>query len=217
MVRYRWYHLLTSKDFLYIANKVSSFAFDSSNKKGFEVTYTSKNNISGIFYHVSLLSQNNTNIDILNAIQFSISNINDSIYLRLQDPTRSIKEFSNTLFELCDLDLAFEQISISFKNVEEWISFRKHNALLNIVKISNLKITDNISSEVTFKSNSYNIDLDLNKVDILKDKTYTITSMSWLVNTSGNFHKILVSKSGLIYISEYLILDFLDYIESHIF
>ena len=139
--------------------------------------------------------------------------IKGSIYLRLQDPTRSIKELSNTLFELYDLDLAFDPVSISFDNIKNWILSRNYYAILNLVKISNLKITDNIFSEIILKSDN---EIKLLELDILKSKQYTIHSMSWSIVISGRNYRISISKLGLINISEYLVLDFIDYIESKI-
>lgn len=213
MVRYRWYRLLTKKGISNILDKVNSLPFDNGAKKGFKINFKSKDSISGIFYHVSIFHQDNTNIDILNALQFSISKIKDSIYLRIQDPTRSIKEFSNTLFELLDLDLAFEPISISFDNIKDWILFKEYIAKLILIRISNLKITENIFSEITFKSND---EIKITELDILKDKRYIIDTISWSIISKGKNYKISVSKSGLVSISEYLILDFIDYIEARI-
>lgn len=214
MVRYRWYLLLTKKDIGHIISQVSTFIFDNNKKKGFKIEHKSQNSISGTFYHISSLYQEDLKIELLNAIQFSISLIKGSIYLRLQDPTRSMKELSNTLFELCDLDLAFDPVLISFEDIKNWILFRNHNAKLNLVKLSNLKITDNISSEIILRSDNK---IKLHELDILKGKEYTIHSMSWSIIISGRNYRISTSKLGLINISEYLILDFINYIESKIF
>ena len=213
MVRYRWYLLLTKKNIGHIFSQISTLTFSNNKKKGFKIEHKSKHSISGTFYHISSLDQDNLKIELLNAIQFSISLIKGSIYLRLQDPTRSIKELSNTLFELCDLDLAFDPVSISFDNIKNWILSRNYYAILNLVKISNLKITDNIFSEIILKSDN---EIKLLELDILKSKQYTIHSMSWSIVISGRSYRISISKLGLINISEYLLLDFIDYIESQI-
>ena len=213
MVRYRWYRLLTRKEIRNILDIINSLPFYNGVKKGFKISYKSENSVSGIFYHISIFHQENANIDILNSLQFSISEIKGSIYLRIQDPTRNIKEFSNTLFELFDLDLAFEPISISFDNVKEWISFKEHEAKLILIKVSNLKITENIFSEITFKSND---EINISELEVLKDKQYIVDTISWCIKSKVKNYKISVSKSGLVSMSEYLILDFIDYVEARI-
>lgn len=214
MVRYRWYLLLTKKDINYISQKIRSLLFDNGVRKGFKIDYISSNNISGVFYNISILHQENADIEIFNAIQFSILEIKGKIYLRIQDPTRSIKEFSSLLFEAFEFDLAFEPIVISFNDIEKWISYRKFEYKLNLIKISNLRITRDITSEMTFRSDN---NLLLSEIDILKGKNFNVLSMSWIISESGKKCKISASKSGLVYISKYLVLDFLDYIESQLF
>ena len=204
MIRYRWYQLLTKKEIQYILRKLNSLPFDYGEKKGFKLSYESSNSISGIFYYISMLSQDNANIDIVNAIQFSISKINDSIYLRIQDPTRSLKEFSNTLFQLCELDLAFEPIHISFNDIENWVLSRDYKAKLNLI---------GIFAEITLKSEN---ELELSSIELLDGKKYKINLMSWSIMLSGKEYKVSISKTGLVKISEFIILDFINYVEHNI-
>jgi hypothetical protein len=213
MIRYRWYQLLTKKEIQYILRKLNSLPFDYGEKKGFKLSYESSNSISGIFYYISMLSQDNANIDIVNAIQFSISKINDSIYLRIQDPTRSLKEFSNTLFQLCELDLAFEPIHISFNDIENWVLSRDYKAKLNLIKISNIEVKEGIFAEITLKSEN---ELELSSIELLDGKKYKINLMSWSIMLSGKEYKVSISKTGLVKISEFIILDFINYVEHNI-
>ncbi|SPY32411.1 hypothetical protein [Pasteurella canis] len=213
MVRYRWYRLLTKKDIKYIYEKMQRIPFDDGKRKGVVIDSVSDKNISGIFYYVSLIMQDNASIDIINAVNFSISKVNNNLFLRVYNPSHSIKVFSDLLFDLCNFDLAFESISISFKNIEDWIDFRKLDATLNLVKVSNLKITEDIIVDITFKSDK---ELNLLDLDITKDKKYDIKSMSWTIFELGKYYKVLVSHTGLVTTNEYLALDIINYIETYI-
>ncbi|MDG2962958.1 hypothetical protein [Exercitatus varius] len=213
MVRYRWYKLLTKKDINFIYKKIQSIPFDDGNKKGFIIESASEKNVNGVFYYIVSIMQENANVDIINAVNFSISKVRKEMYLRIHNPSHSIKAFSDLLFEVCDFDLAFDPISISFENIKDWIKHYNLDAQINLIKISDFKINEDITTEITFKSRK---ELNLLDIDLIKGRKYNITSMSWLIFDSGKSYKILVSKTGLITISEYLALDIIRYVENQI-
>lgn len=213
MVRYRWYKLLTKKDIKFIYDKIKLIPFNSGYKKGFIIESFSSNNINGIFYYIASIMQEDANVDIINAVNFSISKVREEIYLRIHNPSRSIKVFSDLLFEICDFDLAFDSISISFENIKDWIEYYNFDAKINLIKISDFKISEDITTEITFKSEKA---LNILDIDLIKGKKYNITSMSWSIFYSGKSYKVLVSKTGLITISKYFALDIIRYVENQI-
>ena len=83
----------------------------------------------------------------------------------------------------------------------------------NLKEIKSEKIIIQLGQTKLLKSDN---EIKLLELDILKSKQYTIHSMSWSIVISGRNYRISISKLGLINISEYLVLDFIDYIESKI-
>ena len=54
----------------------------------------------------------------------------------------------------------------------------------------------------------------MNQIKI--DKKYKINLMSWSIMLSGKEYKVSISKTGLVKISEFIILDFINYVEHNI-
>ncbi|MEH8031278.1 hypothetical protein [Gallibacterium anatis] len=213
MIKYRWYKLLTNKSLSFIKEKILLKPFNNGIDNGFVLTKHSDKTIVGSFHYISYVYQEDTTLSISNTIQFTISSIKDKLYLRLRNPSNGVQELSKELFNICFLDLAFEPVKITFDNIESWFLAEKLSNHLISFKVRNLKLTDDIFSDITFKSKNH---IFLNKVPLLQDKHYDVVMMTWLVLYDGNYCKITINRSGLIYIDENIVLKFLNYIESHI-
>lgn len=213
MIKYRWYKLLTKKSLSFICEQLLLKPFDNGANNGFIITDYSNIKIVGSFHYLSYIYQDDATLSVSNFIQFAITKVKDKLYLRLRDPTNGVQELSKELFSLCLFDIAFEPVKITFNNIENWINHEQLPNRLISFKVRNLKLTNDIFSDITFKSKNH---IFVNEIPLLQDKYYDVVMMTWSILYDGNYCKCTINKSGLIYIDENIVLNFLNYIESHI-
>lgn len=212
MTRYRWYKLFTDYDLNFILDKIKSRPFNIENGEGFKIDDFDERKVYAQYLYTRSFDDENNTLSIVEIVDFVLLRIGNRLFLRIRNPNHGIKRLANLFFDICHYQFALEQIEISFNDCESLIEYYKFESKVTLIKISNLYLTNDIESEMTFKSKN---GIDLSKFEFLHSKFYQTTQMTWSIKIDGNHYNLSSLNSGLLNISEYLTFDVLDYIESN--
>ncbi|HHT7879633.1 TPA: hypothetical protein ACT2HS_001475 [Pasteurella multocida] len=210
MTRYRWYKLFTHYGLNFILGKMKSMPFSIKNKEGFKIDEHNDFRIYAQYLYIKSFDNDGDTLSIVEIVDFVLLKIENSLFLRVRNPNHGIKQLANLFFDFCHYQFALEQIEISFSDCESLIEHYKFKSKVTLVKINNLHLTNDIESEMTFKSKE---GVDLSQFSFLENKFYRRTQITWTIEIDGNNYKLSALNSGLLNISEYLTFDVLDYIE----
>lgn len=205
-IRYRWYRIhYPDKNFIF-SSLIENNPFTGSSRVGFTSLNDEFGNPKYRFLKrsevtITVLDEDGDpsyqQVSTVDITDFSIFSVESLVFLRIENPGRSIRELLNTLEK--NIGLGFTCKAVTFEKVSPTkILTSIDNTNLIGLKVSGVVSKSGLKANLELVSND---GISIDKVNLLKDMRYSITSAVIEVVYEGRRGKASLASTGLVKVS----------------
>lgn len=202
-IRYRWFEIGISSGFRDFIDKLEGRPFVENSTKGFRIIDVLGDTVECQYIWKSTVYSTNINdegddeliaIDTTEIVKIFFMNINKKIFLKVENPTKSLKSLMTSLESIVSLGFYQKPVIFNYGNPDEIFSnFDK--VLTTKLVVSGLSISQDVIAKMELTSVK---GIQIDRLQVIKDQKYTIDLIAYEVMYKHVTSSIVFSKSGLV-------------------
>lgn len=221
MKRVRWLSAEWPISMRTLATKMKGHLFTENSFDGFVIDRVRDNFIEGHYIEKMSFQESVTDpfgkeevFDRISYRSIEFTLFSDFPNIELRDASRSTRELTNKLLEICNFSLTVIPLSI---DLLEWIKavqgVLNQDILVDSLQVSGFEIEKDISAKILMKSH---IDVRNALKNITMDKKYLLEKVQIKIAVDGEIIPIHMTNSGMVKIPENHVNDFLPILRSSV-
>lgn len=219
--RYRWYSIRLPNGSGSLAEALLQHAFKHDESYGFSRSNITSENASIRFYWKSKLTVTNfddlgnatySNVININFYDFTILDIEDKLFLRIENPGRSSRELFNAIETI--MGLGFVTEPVLFKTFDPVKVFPNIDSLKLIgLKVKDVVLSDDLVSRMEFSSK---LGINPNQLMVLNGSKYEIDTGVYEITHESASGQLSIASNGLVKINGHLTPKLLHELEKNL-